>query len=267
MIPTPRLPLSPEDFSCIVEHPLYTDIRSPTADEIAKLHDSVRHDTPSDLEHKIERVAVNLKSSTAQVLYMAIDPSTGDSLLHTAVAAQRIDALLVLRRTFELRQSSGRYRDIEELLNSHKNHRGENTLHVAARTGNQEMVTAAYRITTRDRLPGEERYGKPPSEELAEYCELAMPDDIYGDYSLRVIRLLFLLSKNASGLTSSEEARAAGYSDIATWIDNVVQRSDPYGERDDPDKVAGWQEFWNFRFHLIQTWVGEGVNHGPVMLH
>ncbi|RYP20217.1 hypothetical protein DL765_002891 [Monosporascus sp. GIB2] len=184
----------------------------PSADCIADLHSAVRQDEPDLIRGKLAMKAYQCGTSPPAMLLLAIDPSSGDSLFHTAMRAERLDALSILR---ERLSPNGSFEIGVWLLFKHKNYQGETMLQVAAQTGNQDMVIAAYRLFCRDWLPHEPHFTPIPAEERS-----------YGfEDELRLPPLMFLLEQNAASQDAASVARANGHEDVARWIERLSSPS------------------------------------------
>jgi hypothetical protein len=168
------------------------------------------------------------------MLLMAVDPATGNSAMHAAVAADNLDAVRGIRDKFVpwVRQLRRPY----HMLVSHKNGVGDTALHIAARRGNLELVTAMYRLFRRDWLPGEKRFA---------YRDVG---DVDVDY---VPPLGFVLDKNSAGRDAVAEARAAGRGDVAQRLETVVARLDPERGRMDVAEMEHMVQF--VRLSYINT--------------
>ncbi|RYP69854.1 hypothetical protein DL771_005865 [Monosporascus sp. 5C6A] len=202
----------------------------PSADSIADLHEAVRKDEPDLIRGKLAAKAYQYGTSPGAMLLLAINPSSGDSLFHTAMRAERLDALSALRKIFT---PNGSFEIPIRLLFKHKNYQGETMLHVAAQTGNQEMVTAAYRLFCRDSLPSEPRFTPTPAEERNKGLE-----DRH-----RLPPLMFLLEQNTASQDAAGAARANGHEDVARWIERLITQLDPHGDRNDVKVKERMQEF------------------------
>jgi hypothetical protein len=119
-----------------------------------------------------------------------------------------------------------------KLLFKHKNHRRETILHVAAQTGNLEMVIAAYRLFGSGILPGVPTYpGYQPLEDLTDLMDDGIP------------HIMFLLQKDRDGQDAASVARAKGFEDVACWLESLVSRLDPDEKRNDDAEVNEWTRY------------------------
>jgi ankyrin repeat protein len=191
-----------------------------------ELHEYARSKDASDIKTEVSLIADVLQTSPPAVLLIAIDVETGDSLLHTAMRAQRIDFLCQLRDTFPPNSS---FAIGSRLLLRHANHQGQTLLHTAVESGSLNSVIAAYRLFADDTtLPTETpHHDYTPVED-----ETDLPDG-------GIPHLVFLLSENLQGQTAADFARAAGFEEAASWIEKL----DPLGERNDAAKRTEWDIF------------------------
>lgn len=201
------------------------------SNQIHELHEYARTREALNIKTKVSVIADILQTGPSAVLLMAIDATTGDSLFHTAMRAQRIDFLSQLRDTFPPNSS---FAIGSKLVLGYANYQGQTLLHAAAETGNLDMVISAYRLFASDvTLPAETPHpGYSPVEN-----ETDLPDD-------GIPHIMFLLSENIQGQTAADVARAAGFDEIALWITGLIEKLDPLGERNDPEKRAEWETFF-----------------------
>jgi ankyrin repeat protein len=238
---TPRLPLDLEGCRKIGEP---KPIRLLSVEEVKKLHGDIREGSAHDVKEEVSLLADDLETSPPAVLLMAVDPSSGDSLFHTAMRAQRIDVLSQLRETFPPNNS---FTIGSKALFRHTNYEDENILHVATQTGNLDMVIAAYRLFGKDRtLPTETSYpGHVPIEDVTQLPYEGIP------------HLTFLLSENSRGQTAAELARTAGFNEVYTWLNAMVAKLDPLGQRNNSEKRAEWVSFiakcYQYQYREVQV--------------
>jgi hypothetical protein len=187
-IVTPHLPLDLEGCRKIGEP---KPIRLLSKEEIATLHNCIRKSDANDVREEDFLLADDLETSPPAVLLMAVNPSSGDSLFHAAMRAQRIDVLSQLRETFP---PNNVFAIGSKALFRHTNHHGETMLHAATQTGNLDMVIAAYRLFGRDHaLARETPYARQvPIEEVNTPPHEGIP------------HVAFLLSENSRGQTAAE---------------------------------------------------------------
>jgi ankyrin repeat protein len=169
---------------------------------------------------------------------MAVEPTTGNTLLHTAILAQRIDVLDILR--YLRSHNVGAFHRLFYALFSHQNHHGDTILHSAVRSGKLELVKAAMQVFNHEYLD--------EADERLQLAEGGLGNQPYYDdgdedaTSMRIGELTFLLQQNNKGRTATDEARAAGYTDIVAWLDRNINLCDPRGERFNESTVQIWRE-------------------------
>ncbi|KAI0384728.1 hypothetical protein F5Y04DRAFT_220079 [Hypomontagnella monticulosa] len=156
------------------------------------------------------------------ILLMAIDPSTGNSALHVAAASKNLEGLRAVNAEF--RPLQVRLRKPYHMLVSHKNHAGDTMLHVAARTGDVQLLVYVYRIFCHDFLPGEKHSGSNQPVEL---------QSAEGLDQFIIPRLAFLIDKNNQGRDAIAEAELMGHQEAVEWLEALVSRMDPSGKRND----------------------------------
>lgn len=185
------------------------------------------------------------------VMLQAIDPITGDSVLHQAIRDNQPAGFLQLMEQFAYSRSRWHIW-AEHALLTHQNHTGDTILHVAARTGNRNLLVTIYRqfndhwSAARPELM-EMVDGPPP--ELRRY-----PDDFYDDFADPPLQ--FLLMTNQQGNTARDEAQIAGHYHIAQWLEDVVKRLDPEGTRATEAGIVVLNRNINDMFHYKEM-VGE----------
>jgi|SRR5687767_18667 hypothetical protein len=233
----PVLPFSPED---LLRYPKHAQLSqsggaAPSLTRIAELHDVVRTGTLREVEDALTSAGYVCNVPNIGVLFMTIETSTGNSLMHTAILAQRLDVMDALR--YHRTHNVAVYRMPFYALWSHQRHDGDTILHSAVRSGNQQLVTAAFQVYRNE-------YFDAPDEGLQSAdANGPMWDDYNEEESImRIAELLFLLKLNAKGRTAAAEAQALGYVDIAAWLERAAQLDDPRRERDDPSVLQLWQD-------------------------
>lgn len=157
-----------------------------------------------------------------RALALALDPETGESLLHIATAFTGEPLLGVQQVIHQTDQKScgqdrsavPRARALQTLL-VHQNYTGDSALHMAARSGVQNTVTFLYRAFwrahARDSLD---------STDDASLPELEKGEEL--DVEYREMPLAWLMVRNVTGQTAADAARAAGHADVAAWLDKIV---------------------------------------------
>ncbi|KAH7303621.1 hypothetical protein B0I35DRAFT_446335 [Stachybotrys elegans] len=161
-----------------------------------------------------------------------IDPDTGDSLLHVAVRLASLEAVNTIMACFRRGKRVFSVWSRHALL-VHQNHDGDTALHIAARSGNQLLLTMLFRYLCSHwsaECPEEvEMDDGPPEKDI-------YPEDI--DESASAPALLVILTKNRAGRDAAAEARQAGHDDLAQWLEDVMQRYDPDKTRRTDEGVA-----------------------------
>jgi len=153
------------------------------------------------------------KTGSVGVLLMAVDPSTGDSLLHSAAAGANVAGVRGIQDAFRTSRLARSF----HMLVAHRNASGDTALHVAVRGGHQDVVTAVYRLFCDDWLPG--RRALKEARRLPRRGEFV--EDEEEDY---VPPLVSLVDVKRAGHDAAAEARAAGHEDLARWLEAVVAR-------------------------------------------
>ncbi len=185
------------------------------------------------------------KLSPTYLILMAIDLSTGDSVLHAAAAAGNGDALAAAVKMFRGRHGLVEHEHTWHLIRTRRNAAGDTVLHVAARTGRQDIVTGAYRQYFSDGMPNEQDIREPGVELPAEEWTYV---DGERESHAHMPPLVYLLMQNNSGPTAAEEARATGHEGIAKWLDAVLERLDPDHESADRTGMQRMQDMVRGRY-------------------
>ncbi|KAM5355033.1 hypothetical protein ACJ41O_001679 [Fusarium nematophilum] len=190
---------------------------------------------PEEVQHILDKARTGdpaAFSLSPQESVQAIDPVTGDSALHIATQLESLDGINRLLGRFGPRTRRFLVWAWHALL-VHQNHSGDTALHIAARSGNQDLLTMLYRNMS-------EHWS-------AEYPEIMVmddgppeyyvyPDDVDDTFSNS--HLLLLITKNNMGRDPAAEAQYAGHDDLAQWLDDVVLRLDRRGTRRTKANVA-----------------------------
>jgi len=235
----PALPYSPSDFLRYPKHSVLShDAQVPNPRLIAELHAVVRTGTYDEAEDAIETAADECCAQNIGVLYMAVEPSTGNTLLHTAMLAQRIDVLDALRR---LRTHNAMaFHRLFYALFTLQNYHGDTMLHSSVRSGKLELVKAAMQVFKQQHLNDAERMLQRAEGGLGNRTFYEANEE--STTSMRIGRLTFLLQQNKEGRTAADEARVSGHADIVAWLDRNLNVCDPHGERFDESAVQLWRE-------------------------
>ena len=187
-----------------------------------------------------------LRGSACHLLLTAIDPTTGDSIVHRAAAAANIDVLDAIPSCFG--RNFGTNNDSVRqlwLLVTHQNRAGDTALHAAGRAGSVRGVKGVYRLFhAMDVLGVDDSLHDDPMawpESASTDCPAEGPIE-YLDWSTAVDEpaahlpaLNFVCTKNRAGRDAAEEARSAGHEDLAVWLDGLVARIDRDRMRHDED--------------------------------
>ncbi|KAH7317045.1 hypothetical protein B0I35DRAFT_410155 [Stachybotrys elegans] len=235
------LPLAPADFPRLHAH-LSVPACSPSPAQVAWVEAAIRTGRHGALQAEMREASKACKCSSQSLLLMLVNPSTGESMLHAAIDAQRIDSVIRLRRFFT--PSVPRYERAYHLLAVHRTwSTGDTVLHIAARSGIQDMVTAAFRFMACDWLPGEPRPFPGTSEDACFAAD--QPLDV-----LRLPRLVFLLAENNFGRDAAAEASLAGHGQVAEWLRRVIENHDCFNQRQDPAMVQQWRNYVDDMYSL-----------------
>ncbi|KAF9871762.1 hypothetical protein CkaCkLH20_10696 [Colletotrichum karsti] len=241
----PSLPFKPEDFVRYPEHAcLAKDATAPAPELISELHAIVKTGTPREIKIAMENAGYDCDAPGVAVMFMAIEPTTGDSLMHTAAAAQRPDAMDALRH---FRTHNAAYYDNPfYALYTHQNHAGDTILHVAARSGKLAVVAAAFQVFRHEHLILDEEKLRSGQDAEGHMWD----DDNEEAYHMRIGGVLFLVRQNSEGRTAADEARALGFGDIVAWLERTVKAYDTKGESSDPSILQLWQDSCNEYYGL-----------------
>ncbi|KAI0521872.1 hypothetical protein F5B22DRAFT_594419 [Xylaria bambusicola] len=172
-----------------------------------------------------------LGRASSSTLVDIIDPETGDSPLHRAASAGVLEAMDVMMDCFGPNTSQ---RPSEERLfwtfMTHQNKAGDTALHSAARSGQQIVVVAIYRMFHMDALPSENDDAERGPDSKYPAVEHVL------DWDEPEAALLFLTTKNSAGRDAAAEARHAGHIGIAEWLEALAENLDVNRQR--TDKIA-----------------------------
>jgi hypothetical protein len=166
-------------------------------------------------------------------LLTAIDPVSGDSIVHRAAAAGDLGVLNAIPGCFG-RQGTRRTERRLWVLLTHQNKNGDTALHAAARAGNLRGVRGLYRIFHHRSCH--------PFFDLDYYDETDPPPEFWewgpevglDDYANRPA-LDFVCMKNRAGRDAAGEAREAGHESLAVWLEDLVAKVDCDGMRKDEE--------------------------------
>lgn len=105
---------------------------------------------PDEVQHVMDRIRAGdlTPFSVPPVIPLqAIDPATGDSVLH--IATQLASPLDAIKKIMAMILGKDRFANwATHSLLTHQNYSGDTVLYVAARSGNQNLLTMFYRYTT-----------------------------------------------------------------------------------------------------------------------
>lgn len=250
-MPQPTLPMDPSEI-----HRLRGDDKYPWAfPEPLPLSPSDVHDflrmaptlgrTDDPLDFVSRR---KYKCSPLDVCLMAIDPATGDSMLHAIVKAGNLDGLYAIQETFGRTPCTSVDR-VAQLLLTHQSHEGKTALHSAVDTGRIQMVRALIRLFyfsgIADSLdtPGQRRAGEGFSVRDIELNQLS-------PYHVRAV--LFVDTKDKAGRNVAAEARANGHDDVADFLEDFLFRMDPKGRRMQTDYRRRMEEYLREYFRFLE---------------
>ncbi|KAM7188533.1 hypothetical protein V8F33_010576 [Rhypophila sp. PSN 637] len=291
------LPLTPAQIFAL--HPSLASQRASqtklilSQEEITELHTLAKTASPSVLENALTLRCIGLGEHESQsplsrmglppqgVLLLAIDPSTKNSLLHSAISAKRIENASALMDLFGPQMGhdgddpgNGRNIAIRKLF-WHLNAVWETMLHVAVRTGDLKTVVGAYRIlclrsvndlvrSGSDDEKGEGVAGEEEKDddgddwEGFEHKGPVNEDDLgEGGYNTDideeewedwlgaewVEKLLFVLARNSEGKTAEELAKDLGYDRIVVWLGRLTDALDPKRRRKSEVEMARMKRY------------------------
>ncbi|KAK1961269.1 hypothetical protein LY78DRAFT_662261 [Colletotrichum sublineola] len=188
--------------------------------DILRAVPSLDMDTVEDLYCKFTYKRYNCDG--IDIWLQAIDPETGDSLVHVIVRSERIGALGACRLypTCGNGQAQFRGRRERHILFMHQNNEGDNGLHVAARAGRLPLVRAVLRaFEGRDTDNGVDISG--------EYDRHEVTGDEGRMFFWEAKRILFIEARNMAGRNTVDEARYHGHDEVSGFLEHVLERSYP----------------------------------------
>jgi len=188
-----------------------------------------------DIKDEMNRLSCWLYTGDCDILFIAMDPVTGDSALHRAAAAGNVDALTVFMDSFPPNpsQQPEQERRIWVLL-TYQNRAGDTMLHAAARAGKLESVKGVYHMIFGYEIVNDPELDSPNSDyPPVEYWDWA--DTTKYDQEFSRAPLDFVCTKNQAGRDAAGEARVAGHEDVAVWLDEVAAKLDYEHMRDDEE--------------------------------
>ncbi|KAJ0164220.1 hypothetical protein CTA2_1500 [Colletotrichum tanaceti] len=194
---------------------------APLVQDILQSVPSLDMETEEDLEQKFTDRRYNC--DVIGIWLQAVDPETGDSLVHAIVRSGRIRAFGACQLLPTCGNGTGRFHGHLErhIMFMHQNREGDNGLHVAARTGGLPLVRAVLRafrgMDTHDGAPTPGEFGR---------HELPGAQG-GGVSSCQAKRILFMEARNVAGRTAAEEARHHGHGEVAGFLERVLDNSYP----------------------------------------
>ena len=217
----PSLPFAPEDFLRYHGRARLDSgtAKVPTPAIVAEIHDAIRTKTVEELENTLDNASLPCNCRRIVLLFLAIEPETGNSPLHTALDAQRPEVLLVLNH-FRAHTRMP-YRKPLYAAYTHQRHNGDSILHSAARSGRLGLVRAIFRL-----FPSSNFCDISDSVFMSdEVAEEAVPLDGFGRDGdiLAMGELSFILKVNGEGRTAAEEARAFGHAALSRWLERAAK--------------------------------------------
>lgn len=173
----------------------------------------------------LQRHHITPGENNSHIVLRAIDPATGDSLLHRAAAAGNVTAMDALRQFGRGIQGE----QLSWVFITHENNAGETALHAAARAGNKMGAAAVYRAFHRMDLGGDLEDPDDPVGWVWESQEGGFPN--------HEPPLAFVCTRNKQGRDAAAVAREAGFEDLALWFENLAGRLDINRQRHDEEAM------------------------------
>ena len=183
----------------------------------------------------------------------AIDPDTGDSVLQIAARlSSPFDTINNIMGSFPpgpcllSRPYPPFYEWARHALLVHQNYNGDTILHIAARSGNQLLLTMLLRCVA--------NHWSLQCPEIIEMDD-GPPEHENWDDEFSPPILLILITKNNMGREPAAEARLTRHDDLAEWLDAIKARLDPDGTRCTDEHVAEMIEY--VRLRKRHEWITE----------
>ena len=166
-------------------------------------------------------------------LLAAIDPVTGDSVVHRAASVGNTRFLSGLlgrwgRRCGNDKKPLGSF----WVLMMHQNLAGDTALHVAARHGSLQGAKAVYRLLHHDWVHDEEHDDENLPADEWEWC-------FEGDFIFVYQAVISVCAKNKDGLDAVALAQESGNNVLIKWFEDLLQKIDPDGKRNDDNYIKG----------------------------
>ncbi|KAK2036211.1 hypothetical protein LZ31DRAFT_561302 [Colletotrichum somersetense] len=162
------------------------------------------------------------KCDGIDIWLQAIDPETGDSLVHVIARSGRIGAFRACQTFPTCGNRPAQFRDRREryLLFMHQNREGDSGLHVAARTGELPLVRVVLRVFEgRDSDEGVDTPGEYERHRVTGDEGRMLPWDAE--------RILFMEVRNTAGRSAAAEAWHHGHKEVASFLEDVINQSYP----------------------------------------
>ncbi|KAL6898419.1 hypothetical protein GGI43DRAFT_407682 [Trichoderma evansii] len=189
----------------------------PISDWIAKAQKAAEEGNAADVENALTMLGLVYHLGSLASLDATINDNTGDTILHVAAANGRLAVIKKIADQIWSRCPDWPKRVQRYCFATKRNKAGNTALHLAVRQSDIEIVQAVYRFAQNDFLPGDDRYGHIPVEDLTDRIDT----EDFGP------ALVFLMAKNGEGRDAAAEARWIGQEANARWCEDVIERLDP----------------------------------------
>lgn len=189
----------------------------PISEWIAKAQKAAEEGNAADVANALTVLGLVYRLKSLESLDATTNENTGDTLLHVAASNGHLAVIKKICDQFWSRCPDLRKRLQRYCFATKRNKAGNTALHLAVRQPDLDIVRAVYRFSQHDFLPGEDRYGHTPVEDLTDRID----DEDFGP------ALVFLMAKNGEGRDAAAEARWAGQEANAKWCEDVIERLDP----------------------------------------
>lgn len=189
----------------------------PISEWIAKAQKAAKDGNAADVENALTMLGLVYHLGTFASLDATVNEDTGDTILHVAAANGHLAVIKRISAQIWSRCPDWPKRIQRYCFAVKQNKAGNTALHLAVRQPDIEIVRAVYRFAQNDYLPGDDRFGHTPVEDLTDRID----DEDFGP------ALVFLLAKNGKGRDAAMEARWVGQEANAKWCEDVIERLDP----------------------------------------
>ncbi|UKZ74725.1 hypothetical protein TrVFT333_002395 [Trichoderma virens FT-333] len=190
---------------------------APISDWIAKAQKAAEEGDAADVENALTMLGLVYHLGSLASLDATINENTGDTILHVAAANGRLAVIKKITTHVWSRCPDWPKRVQRYSFATKRNKAGNTALHLAVRQPDIDIVRAVYRFAQNDFLPGDDRYGHTPVEDLTDRID----DEDFGP------ALVLLMAKNCEGRDAAAEARWMGQEANAKWCEDVIERLDP----------------------------------------